>query len=325
MANKTILKNISYSRAHFGILEQNKTLQEELTFANNFLPLPEERVLIHKGLSIKGYKFDTENEGLLLHIVVYESGLSASLVDNAEGEVNPEVSTYDSPINKDYLQKEAFILVKNNDVLFLGHGARESLFLAYAKGILGKVNSIEASENLEIDKISNVDKVKLINDEGIQQIHLNTSLYQATTEYLNNQNNSLTGVRKLLAQVGHEFSQLFSEDKDALNEAENLNVKLSIAYDGVEARSHSTEPNFGKAGKKTLLNTAEDVLNLEDEDFFDGFELITGKGKSIKYSSIKIQGKYRVKSLGTGLSTQDAWLKLRAYYIELKGNGIIEQ
>ncbi len=328
MANKSQVKNFTYSRANFGMLEQPNSLETDLRTAHALYNLPEERIFVYSSMSLKGYKFEALDNGVLIHAVVYEAGMPASIINNETGDVDAEVTTHDSPNNKDYLQKEVFAYISGNDVVICTHNTRESTFLAYCKFMLSKVDAIEAAENLMIEKIGDINKLALIRKEGIKKINLNVSLYKASRDYIESQQGGahVNKVKKLLAGIGNDIAMLFSADDDHnVAEDENLNISLSMSFDGKEARSNLAVPEFGETGKSTLLKTAENVLDAEENDFFDGFEIVTSKDKSIKYNSIKVQGKYRVKTVGTSLFRVDVWTKLEAYYNEIKGNGTLEQ
>jgi hypothetical protein len=322
MANRTYLKTFTYNRANFGIWGGGNSLERELISSHQIVPDVSEREFIHNNERVKGYSVDVlnDNGGLLLHIVTYEAGMPASVIEQ-EGS---DVSTHESPINKDYLNKEVYAFIKGDHVIICNHNARDSILLSYLKHILHKSGSVEASENLMIEKIGDVDKLQLIENEGIKEVHLNTSLYKASLDYLNQNNPNKS--QSLLTSIGSNIAGLFRVDgNNSIREDENLNVRLTISFDGREARSHLAEPAFGASGKERLLKTAKSVLDADQDDFFDDYELITGQGKSIKFNSVKVHNKQRVNRIGNSLSRQDVWSKLCVYYNTLKENGIIEQ
>ncbi|QOR37144.1 hypothetical protein HNO52_00475 [Billgrantia diversa] len=108
-------------------------------------------------------------------------------------------------------------------------------------------------------------------------------------------------------------------------EKENLNIKVSIKFDGMEARRHLKEPKFGEVGRRRLERTAEQVISEFEKDDDNGFVIITGANNRITSEEIRVSDSFRVKTLGKSLSKESAWTKLKEYYERLNADGVFKQ
>jgi hypothetical protein len=164
----------------------------------------------------------------------------------------------------------------------------------------------------------------MIRDEGVKEVELDTSLYEASLMHLDKSKAKVSGIYKVVAD---QIAAVFSKDKSLsqIQEKENLNVKVSIKFDGREARKHLKEADFGVAGKKRLVKTAEQVISEFEKDGEDGFVIITGANNRISSEEIRVSDTFRVKALGKSLSKEAAWSRLKEYHDRLSEDGVFKQ
>jgi hypothetical protein len=121
-----------------------------------------------------------------------------------------------------------------------------------------------------------------------------------------------------MRSVAQEILALFAKDNDQslqeIQEAENLTVRLEISFD---ARKKG-----GEVGRKRIEKTA-DKLIADDEE--QGFKIVTGSGKTLSATQIRVSEKTVLPAHGKSVIRTAAWSKLSEYLQELKASGILEQ
>ncbi len=284
------------------------------------------------GSEIQCPKYEDKNgDGLLLHIASYVPDQATSAIEKASTtSENSSVSTVPAPEGKNFLDGDAFVLIKGNDVVLTLSGIRENVVTSYMSQILDKNDFKKAGLALEFRGIAKDDKVKMIQTQGVKAIELNASLYEASLMHLEKQNEKSkreTKIFDLPGAVADTLKQVFAKDKTLkeITEQENVNIKLSISFDGNEARKkvHKKTVGFGSVGKSRLEKASELILQEANKDDVDGFTIITGDNNKIKSDEIVVSDTFRIKTLGKSLDHTDAFAKLQEYYTQLKDRGTL--
>jgi hypothetical protein len=275
------------------------------------------------GAEIRGASFK-DDEGLYLQIASYVPGEATSIIDKSKRSKQSSITAQAAPDGKDYLDGEVFVYIKDNHVILCPSGVRETVVETYIWHILTAVKKIDIAKTFELDKVAKANKLRMIKEEGVKEIDLNTSLYEASLIHMDKNNPKVGGWKKAMA---NQLSAVFSKDKGLkeITEKENLNVKITIKFDGAEARKHSKDPDFGKAGKKRLERTAEQVLSEFDSDEENGFVIVTGAGNRITSDEIRVSESFRIEILGKSLSKKATWTKLKEYHDKLDADGVFKQ
>jgi len=277
----------------------------------------------NSGAEIRGASFKND-KGLYLQIASYVPGEATSIIDKSKRAKQSSVTAQTAPDGKDYLDGEVFVYVKENHVILCPSGVRETVVETYICHILSAVEKKEIARTFELDKVAKTNKLRMIKEEGVKEIDLNTSLYEASLIHMDKNKPKVSGWKKAMA---NQLSAVFSKDKDLkdITEKENLNVKVSIKVDGREARKNSKDPEFGKAGKKRLEKTAEQVIAEFDEENENGFVIVTGAGNRITSDEIRVSDSFRIETLGKSLSKSATWTKLKEYHDRLDADGVFKQ
>ncbi|MGX9463506.1 hypothetical protein ACWXWU_20105 [Shewanella sp. A14] len=316
-------KKFYYRRAKWD--DQGKqSLESLLIDAHQVLDTVGKRTFeVSSGAEIRGASFKDDG-GLYLQIASYVPGESTSIIDKSKRAKQSNVTAQTAPDGKDYLDGEVFVYIKGNHVILCPSGVRETVVETYVWHVLRAIEKKEIAKTFELDKVAKTNKLRMIKDEGVKEIDLNTSLYEASLIHMDQKNPKVSGWKKAMA---NQLSAVFSKDKDLkdITEKENLNVKVTIKFDGMEARRNSKDPEFGKAGKKRLEKTAEQVIAEFDEEHENGFVIVTGAGNRITSDEIRVSDSFRVETLGKSLSKSAAWTKLKEYHDRLDADGVFKQ
>ncbi len=316
-------KKFYYRRAKWD--SQGKlSLQKLLEDAHTELDTVGKRTFeVGSGAEIRGANFK-ENGGLYLQIASYVPGEATSIIDKDKTAKISNVSAQNAPNGKDYLDGDVFVYINGNHVILCPSGARETVVETYIWHILRESNHKDIAKTFELDKVAKASKLKMIRDEGVKEVDLDTSLYEASLIHLDKTKPKVSGIKKAVAD---QLSAIFGKDKELkdIKEKENLNLKITVRFDGREAMKHLKEPDFGMAGKKRLERTAEQVISELEKDSENGFVIVTGANNRITSEEIRVSDSFRVKTLGKSLSRDSTWSTLKKYYDRLNADGVFKQ
>lgn len=318
------LKKFYYRRAHWEKQEKTTTLEKLLADAHNHLDTVGMRSFtVNSGLEVRGASYK-ESHGFYLQIASYDPGGPTSIIDKNKVLRESTVSAQNAPDGSDYLVGDVFVFIKDNHVILCTSGVRENVVDIYIRNILKAYGMKGISQTFELDKVAKTDKLKMIRDEGVKGIDLNTSLYEASLLHLDRDNPKISSIKKAVAD---QITAIFRKDQDLkdIKEKENLNIKISLKFDGQEAMKHSKEPQFGESGRKRLEEAAKQVITDYETEQEDGFVITTRSGNTIKANEIRVSDSFYVEKLGNSLSKNSAWTKLKEYYDRLDGEGVLTQ
>lgn len=319
-AGKPKTKKFYYRRAQW--TGQGKlTLENVLADAHTkLLTLGDRTFILGSGNEIQGARYSHDDQGLFLQVAYYTPGQPTSTIGKNKADASATIDSELAPTGKDYLHGDLFIMIKENHVLLCPSAVRESLAKQYFTMILQKL-SHPVAEHLLLDKVAQSSKVKMISDEGVKEIRLGASLYEASLIDLDTKSSK---VATLKAAIADQIQQIFSQDPTLkeISESENININLSIKFDGKVGRKTNIDPHFGDAGKQRLMRTSQKIIQeLESDKSGDGFVIITGRGNIITSDEVRVSEEFKVEVLGKSLDHHDAWMKLSKYYDHLRQSG----
>nr|WP_319491842.1 hypothetical protein [uncultured Desulfobacter sp.] len=287
------------------------------------------------GSEMKCAKYDDSEKdvGIMMQIASYVPDQPTSVIEKSSNQASEaSVDAIDAPPGKDYLDGDVFILINKNDVILLPSGAREKVALHYLIAMLKKNDFDYIAGTLEFQSIANEDKVRLVKKEGVKSIELNASLYEASLMYIDRKSEKSHKVTKLMdvkGKIAEHLRELFAEDESLrdIKEKENVNIKLSISFDGREAMKHQKDKTFGEIGKSRLQKTSEKALSeaMSNDSQLGGFTIVTGAGNKIRTDEIIMSEKFRIKTLGKSLFPGEAFKVLKEYYDSLKARGVLSK
>lgn len=325
------VKRLIYRRASW-TNQRKETLENLLKKCHETYKTTAERKF--KGLygtELQCAKYTTKEKiGLLFQIASYVPGQPTSAIqESSQSTTAAGITEVPAPAGNNFLDGDVFVLINGNNVIITQSGVRESVALNYFSKMLDKNGFTEASISIEFHGIAKEDKVKMIKNQGVKSIELAASLYEASLMQLEKETEKKreTKILDLPGAVAETLKQVFAKDKSLkeITEKENVNIKLSISFDGKEARKkiNKKDTSFGVVGKSRLEKASELIIKECVEENFEGFTIVTGDNNRIKSGEIVVSDNYRVKTFGNSLDQGDAFEKLQEYFAQLQHRGTL--
>lgn len=302
-----------YRRAAW-VQGKNGNLESELIAAHKTLSTTATRTFPHNDGEMQGLSFELSEKGLCIHIASYVPHQSTSLVPFPSNAQTKNTTPQSPPESHSYLEGDIFAVIRGNHIVLCPSGARETVAVSYITHALRKSGKEKLITKFSVEPVVNIDKLKIIQKEGVKKISLNASLYEASTDYLERKTTKMN----LLNGLASEVLTLFSNDNDErlrdIGEFENLSVRVEISFD--------SRKRGGELGRERLEKTAEKVIS-DNED--DGFQITTASGKKFTPNAIRINESVNIKSFGNSVDRIDAWNELKKYLDSLHESGALAQ
>ena len=143
-------------------------------------PLVIDSLFVSAGINyeIMHYKENSEHE-VCLHISSSETGRT-SIAMNMQCQTQEDNGRIQPPPkDHEYVTKEAYILIKEHHVFFCSHGLTYQAASSYLNNLL---YSEEYSKYVAFEAVANVDKLSLIQSQGVKEIVFDSSLYEMSIE-----------------------------------------------------------------------------------------------------------------------------------------------
>ncbi|QOR37142.1 hypothetical protein HNO52_00465 [Billgrantia diversa] len=203
-------KKFYYRRARWD--SQGKaTIQKLLEDAHKELDTVGKRTFeVGSGAEIRGANFKNDN-GLFLQIASYVPGEATSTIDKDKAAKISNVTAQNAPAGKDYLDGDVFVYVNGNHVILCPSGAREKVVETYIWHVLRACDSKEIAKTFELDKVAKASKLKMIRDEGVKEVDIDASLYEASLIHLDKTKPKVSGIKRLVAD---QLTAIFGNDKE---------------------------------------------------------------------------------------------------------------
>ena len=209
MAKAQKTKKLYYRRATWE-KQEKATLQSLLNEAHETLTTTGQRTFQTANGEIKGARVESSDKGLLMQIAAYAPGEPTSTIDKNKRAKAATITAEPAPEGKDYLDGDVFVLVTGNHVILCPSGVRESVATNYFSYALTKVGKTNVATTLELDKVAKTSKLKMIQEEGVKEILLQSSLYEASLMQFDAKNPSIGSFRALIAQ---QMERIFAKDR----------------------------------------------------------------------------------------------------------------
>lgn len=308
-------KTISYRKAEF-LIPSEKTLETHLMEAHGLFPLVSQRRIEVPGQPILECLKHTYHKdfGVYLHIAAYTPGEHASVIPKVTNGPQENVATTPPPDDSEFMDGDIMMMVAGNDVLLCGSSLHEKKAERYMIGIIESAGLDQNTPKFALCKRADVDKMRLIQAQGVKSIDLDVSVFDATIEYIERK----SVCKKFGGAVADTIKALVLKDWDEedLAAAENLSVGVSLSFDGKKKNK--------AFGKTKIEELARMLVEDEDEDT-DSFSIQTVGGERIKGSDISLKKKVFLPKHGKSVQCVDAWRAIDEYYFELKNGGLLEQ
>ncbi len=307
-------KTLSYRRAEWLTdIPKGTTLESCLKGAHAVLKTVQDRTIIRdSGQHVSAIKKLAPREGgFFLHLTADTPGEEASVIPKTKKDTEElEVGTVAAPDNAEFMDGDAFLYVKDDHVCMCATGLRDGAVRLFLYEFFDKAGLGDHATKFELMKAANVDKLKMLKTQGVKEIALNASLYQATAQY-DKRKSSTGGLLRAVAKHIQAIVQAELEDFD-----DSLRVQVTIKTDG-RVRKHLS------LGEKRIEKLATDVV--EHAETNDDFEIITNYGQRVRPDEIFLSETMFIAGLGKSVKRMDAWEHLEKYYKRLRKAGALEQ
>lgn len=289
-------------------------LEEHLKKVHRKLTSTSLRTFKYHEFEIQCLKVENKPAGMFFHVASYIPEQPASLVPAASSSESVDTETQMPPAKRNYMEGDIFFMVSGNDLILLPSGARESIALAYISLSLGS-GGTDINLKYDIEAIADINKVKMIQNEGVKKIALNTSIYDATLKHEEMKSHRHTS-KSFYDGAAQFIFKLFKEDHNIedMKEMENLSVRIELSY-------NSRKKGFD-VGSDYLQNTAKELIKDEDSE---GFSIITNKGNKLDENQIRISSKMKFKTYGKSIYRKEAFDFMQQYLKDLKDKGVLDQ
>ncbi len=158
-------------------------LQAYTDRAHRRLRTTAQRTFDYRDGQLQGIKYHHERgaSASFLHITYYVPKQPTSLVPDPGAVQSADTVSRNPPPRHSYMEGDVFMLIKGNDVILCSSGAREGAAKRYLAAILDKCG---VDDPFDLDQVANLDKVAMLQQEGVKRIRLGSSVSKASCDYL---------------------------------------------------------------------------------------------------------------------------------------------
>jgi len=306
-------RTLSYRRAEFfETLANGKTLEHFVIDAMQSQKNIEERRTTFSG----GYTLEClhqtrdPNVGHFVHIAAYTKDERASIVLTKSTVEEADLETKAPPPGADYLDGDLMALIAKNHVIVCKSQLHDKKLETYLKALFDRAKLGQDAQKFRLENAADVSVMNAIQKEGIKEITVDATLYEATIDYAKRQ----SATQKITGALMDEVKKAFSKSKklkDVLEE-ENLTAAITFSFDGRRK---------GEIGPKRLDFLASEIAAEEDS----GFALVTRSGNVIRGDQMTRKKPVMLPPDGKTVSYNAAFQAMGEYLSELKSEGLTEQ
>ncbi len=301
---KTRQRTLFYRRTAW--LNRQEDLENLLKRAHDNLPHTEDRTFDYNEGQIQGLCIDPRSAGLFCHVGYYIPKQPASLIPVPSKVKMEDTAPQNPPAKHDFLQGDIFFLVSENHLVLCPSSLHEHVAVAYIKEVFDKTGKDYLLKEFSVEPIANVNKLKLLNAEGVKKVLLNTSVYAATQDHIHRKSlkqTMVSGIRDVL-------DQFVTDDGQSAKDKENLSVNIEIIFD--------SRKKEGVVSKQKIEALAASTV---DEK---GFTIVTRRNKKLTFDEIRLSEKVDLPVEGSSVGREAAWNEIQGYFKRLKDTGMIE-
>lgn len=254
------------------------------------------------GQVVEGRNILEDRNGMnLLHLVAYTPDDQISIVPRAGEEAAADLALLEAPENTEFLDGELMILVKDDDVALCRSGLAEGAFASYVLQLAERHGLDSTDATFHLMKRADVDKLAMIQREGVKQLSMNSLAHEASIERARRE----TIKEKVLGSLLDDFKAILGIEAIVPQDAENLKVEVLLTFD----KRRGTEID-----QRQLSFLAQRMLEENEED---GFMIETLEGRKFRANDILLSERVSIPSFGKSIHHMEAWGALRSFYDKL--------
>lgn len=206
------------------------------------------------------------------------------------------------------------LIIHKHNVLFCGSGISHQKATSYITQLIRAKGKVERGWGFDLAPATSIDKLKLIQTQGVREVNLHTSVYSQTGGTI-----SPNGfLRKTFRKLKDEISAITKKDDSTatMKALEDLLVDIKIRLDGNTRASTDA--------KHTIDDMAELILEDLDESI-QGFTITTTNGQKITADQIRVSKTISIPKDESGFSHTSAWGEMETFLSEIRRSGTDEQ
>lgn len=304
-------KVIGYRRAlWFNEHPETINLAMCISHAATKLPVIKDRTVVRGDQELKLASLQPDSaKGFYLHITIETPGDSTSVVPAVAATAETvEVSTMPPPNNGEFMDGDAFVYVRGNDVCLCTTGCTDNTIRWFLAELFMKAKIRKDADQFDIVKAASLNKASMIHSIGVKEIVLKSTIFSASSHYLKRKGQP--------AGLLYELSRVFKADIGAQNDSNEdaLSVAITLTLD--ERRKGIT---LGEARMKQM---AERTLKHAEDG--DEFVIVLLDGQQIRPDEIYVKTTASIEGFGKSVVKYKAWEELKIFYAKLEANGALE-
>jgi hypothetical protein len=306
-------KTLSYRRAEWFGSGNTPGLEKCIRQALSQLKTVEDRTIHRDGRTAKVARAsDSTTGGLLLHIATETPGESASVVPKAGPNADAlDLRTEAPPDDGEWLDGDAFLYATADNICMCTTALHEAAVAAFIIRLFEKAKVPTHYRNFFLLKVADVGAVTLLQREGVKEIEMRATLYQASANYIRRR----TQILGVLGTISREIKGFLKKPDDVT--PDSLRVMLTIKAD---YRRPGREIALGE---REMEEFAQDLIKNVEEG--DEYVIITKTGKRITPNEIVVRETALIESSGKTVDRDKAWRELLSFHDRLAGTGVFEQ
>lgn len=305
-------KTVSYRRAEWLPEVKGLTLEKCLKDALSNLKTIDERTIVAGAQHTRIVKHQNVTAGgTYFHITSDTPGELASVVPKAKpGVAELDLKAQKPPTDGEWLDGDAFLYVNSDHVCLCATAMRDATIQNYIFEFFKKAQLRKDSIRFQLMKAADITKLKMLHSQGVRELEIRASLYQATANYEQRKVHVSGG----LGAVGKHLKNFLKKPNDVTPDA--LRVYLTLKVD----RRH---PKQISLGEKTIETLAADVVKNKEPS--EDYVIVTKTGQRISPREIFMKSTVSIDSDGKTVNRNKAWRELLAFFNQLRASGALEQ
>ena len=248
-----------------------------------------------------------------IHVASWTDREDVSTVPHALNAPQADLSSQPPGDNWDYLDGDGMMLVSANHCLFMPNGLYSKTLEGYTKTLLDwarekRINLPNWIGRFVLVPVADAEMIQKVYEQGVKKLQLNIGQYLETARERDD-----SRPKRIIENLGMDIlMDLISKDEDRqkVEEAENVNARLIITLD---SRRPGLKP-------EDLANIAQKAATESPDDV----EFETRAGHRFKRGDLILKKSVEIEVFAKTIQHQDAWRKMSEYLNELSGSGVLE-
>lgn len=295
---KILQTKLALSERAFRLGEASRlSIFKAIKSINDTFKTPAERRAIAGDRAIECRGFRIEDNVIGIYLVGYVPDDAVGIVPhNAE-----DLSLLPPPDNADFLDGELMALVSDETIIVCRLGLYEGALNSYVQLLGPKAGLDKEDAHFIFKNRTDIDKLKMIQDDGVASIRFEGAANQASVDYATAGTSGF--IDTLVGSVWDEIQALTYADKKTTRDTENLKVEVYLKFDKRSGTAIDQEE---------IKEVAEQIADADD-----GFEIMTLSGRRITPIDVLLNKKINVKRYGKSVAFNEVFAEMLKYYGEL--------